>query len=199
MESALAELDRCLGHRKSGMVISGFHVPTYKDIRSGEDPLYLTMRTLVLPMMYDLGYGRISAYDVEDDCVPGLVLAVSSMNRPLESAISRVICSMKADGSDKGIATDGFRWALIKRRMEGARVSVVSDLRPYYVEILDRNRFREACTVDCGELLLFTDSFNKVRYDGPMDSNQSAGNLSMTPMSRYHGQDNHGHRSWNGP
>ena len=59
MECALSELDRCLGHRKAGKVISGNHAPSYKDIRSGEDPLYLTLRVLILPMMENLGYGRM--------------------------------------------------------------------------------------------------------------------------------------------
>ena len=161
MENTLSELDRCLGPRKAGMVISGNHVPTYRDIRSGEDPLYLTMLTMVLPMMYDLGYGRISAYDVEDGYVPGIIMAVSSMNRSLESAISRVICSMRVDGSDRGIATDGFRWALVSKTDIGARVSSISDLRPYYIEILDRSRFFEVDDVDCGELILFSECFSK--------------------------------------
>ncbi|MGN0137916.1 MAG: hypothetical protein ACI381_04830, partial [Candidatus Methanomethylophilaceae archaeon] len=35
----------------------------------------------------------------------------------------------------------------------------VSDLRPYYIEVLDRSRFREAESVEEGELILFSESF----------------------------------------
>ena len=159
MECALSELDRCLSHRKAGNVISGNHAPSYKDIRSGEDPLYLTLRVLILPMMENLGYGRISSYDVADGCVPGLAMAASPMNSPLSHASSRVMAAMRTDGSSMGIATDGFRWAKVSRHEACMRVTAVSDLRPYYIEVLDRSRFREVDRVEEGELMLFSESF----------------------------------------
>ena len=39
------------------------------------------------------------------------------------------------------------------------RVTAVSDLRPYYIEVLDRSRFREVDRVEEGELMLFSESF----------------------------------------
>ncbi|MGN0099232.1 MAG: hypothetical protein ACI38Y_07900 [Candidatus Methanomethylophilaceae archaeon] len=159
MELALSELDRCLGHRKAGRVVSGNHAPSYKDIRSGEDPLYLTLRVLIVPMMQNLGYGRVSSYDVADGCVPGLAMAASPMNSPLSHASSRVMTAMRTDGSRMGIATDGFRWAKVSRSDVGMRVTAVSDLRPYYIEVLDRSRFREVEPVEEGELILFSESF----------------------------------------
>lgn len=161
MECALSELERCLGPRKAGRVISGAHIPAHKDVRSGEDPLYLTLRVLVVPMMEALGYGRVSSYDVADGCVPGMAMAVSPMNSPLPSALSRVMSAMHADGSGSGIATDGFRWAKVSGSEDGVRVRTVSDLRPYYVEVLDRSRFRQVDPEEEGELILFADSFSK--------------------------------------
>lgn len=161
IECALSELERSLGPRKAGRVISGAHVPVHKDVRSGEDPLYLTLRVLVVPMMEGLGYGRMSSYDVADGCVPGMAMAVSPMNSPISYSLSRVMSAMHADGSRSGIATDGFRWAKVSGSDAGVRVRAVSDLRPYYIEVLDRSRFRHAEPEEEGELILFADSFSK--------------------------------------
>ena len=182
MECALSELDRCLGHRKAGRVISGSHAPSYKDIRSGEDPLYLTLRVLVVPMMENLGYGRISSYDVADGCVPGLAMVVSPMNSPLSHASSRVMTAMRTDGSRVGVATDGFRWAKVSRLDMGMRVTAVSDLRPYYIEVLDRSRFREAESVEEGELILFSESFmrSEPSEGDPRTEGEPTGLVSMS-------------------
>ena len=160
VERALPELDRSLGRRKSGRAISGSLVPSYKDVVTGEDPLYLTLRVLVVPMMEHLGYDGVTAADVAEGFVPGIAMATVSMNTSVASASGRVICAMRADGASRGIATDGFRWALVSPGPCGPRVRLVSDLRPYYVEVLDRSRFRTAEPVDRGELDIFGDGFN---------------------------------------
>ena len=160
MEHALPELDRSLGRRKSGRAISGHLVPSYKDVVTGEDPLYLTLRVLVVPVIASLGYGDVTAADVAEGFVPGIAMATVSMNNPVTAASGRVICAMRADGAPRGIATNGFRWVLVDRGRRGPRVSMVSDLRPYYVEVLDRDRFRTAEPVDRGALVLFDDGFN---------------------------------------
>lgn len=196
IQNDLHELDRCFGYRKAGMVVSGMHVPTHRDVRTGEDPLYLTLRVLVIPIMENLGYGAVSAYDVADGYVPGLVMSAVSMNTPLSYASSRVICAMRSDGPDKGIATDGFRWALVSKIGESTRVSVVSDLRPYYVEILDRNRFREMDTIDRSELTLFTQDFSKRRPASSCESNHHPRCLSIHSGSVCHGKNDHSDGPW---
>jgi len=152
MEAALREMDRSFGVYKSGAVISGFRIPSYKDVLDREDPLRLTQRVLVRPVMESLGYADVCSYDVYDGKVPGISLATVTMNSMLPSAISRVLCAMNADYAPRGIATDGFRWALALSIEGSNRVCAVSDLRPYYVEVLERSRFRAAVPV-CGQAL----------------------------------------------
>ena len=163
MERALRELDRSLGSRKSGRAISGALAPSYKDVVTGEDPLYLTLRVLVMPMMENLGYGHVGMQDVAEGYVPGIAMATIPMNTSMASASGRVICAMRTDDAVRGIATDGFRWAMVQRGPRGPRVRTVSDLRPYYVEVLDRDRFRVAEPIDRGELMIFDDVFTRDR------------------------------------
>ncbi len=147
MVMALKELDRSFGIYKSGAVISGRAVPSYKDVVNREDPLRLTQRVLVKPVMECLGYSDVCSYDLFDGRVPGLSMATVTMNSVFTSAVSRVLCAMNADNAPKGIATDGFRWALAVSDDGCKRVCALSDLRPYYVEILERDRFRAAIPV----------------------------------------------------
>ena len=160
IEDALKELDVSFGVYDSGRVISGNKIPSYKDVRDREDPLRLTQRVLISPMMAYLGYTRLFSGDVYDGRIPGTSLATVSMNSILSSASSRMILAMNADNAPKGIATDGFRWILAKRMDDSIRVCFMSDLRPYYVEILDRNRFRVADMQDDTDLLEFVDAFS---------------------------------------
>ena len=148
MADALVELDHSFGRYTSGKVVSGNKVPSYKDVVTREDPLRLTQRVLVNPMMEFLGYSPLFSDDVLEGRIPGLSIATVSMNSVLSSASSRVFTAMNADGAAHGIATDGFRWALAVRRGCVNRICAMSDLRPYYIEILDRDRFREAVPED---------------------------------------------------
>ncbi len=59
MSRALVELDRSFGRYDSGRVISGNKVPSYKDVIDKEDPLRLTQRVLVNPVMEYLGYASM--------------------------------------------------------------------------------------------------------------------------------------------
>jgi hypothetical protein len=163
MLNALTELDRSFGRYDSGRVISGNKVPSYKDVIDREDPLRLTQRVLVNPVMAYLGYASLYSGDVFDGKVPGISLATVSMNSVLSSASSRVFSAMNADHAPRGIATDGFRWALAVRRGCVNRICAVSDLRPYYVEILDRDRFREAYAEDDAALSQFIQIFTNHR------------------------------------
>lgn len=163
MARALKELDRSFGRYDSGRVISGNKVPSYKDVLDREDPLRLTQRVLVMPVMTYLGYSSLFSGDVFGGKVPGVSIATVSMNSVLSSASSRVFLAMEADHAPKGIATDGFRWALAVRDGCANRICAVSDLRPYYVEILDRDRFREAEYEDDCALSEFIQTFTNQR------------------------------------
>lgn len=160
MLDTLSELDSSFGRYVSGKVISGNMVPSYKDVRTREDPLRLTQRVLVRPMMSCLGYSELYSGDVFDGKVPGISMATVSMNSDMASASSRVFCAMNSDDSGRGIATDGFRWLLAIRTGETIRIVAVQDLRPYYVEILDRDRFRKAVPEDGLALSRFIQQFS---------------------------------------
>ena len=163
MRDALTKLDVSFGRYDSGRVISGNKVPSYKDVIDREDPLRLTQRVLVYPLMDYLGYTRLFSGDVFDGRVPGVSIATVSMNSAMSSASARMLLAMNADDAPRGIATDGFRWILAVRRGDVNRICAMSDLRPYYVEILDRDRFREASCEDDSELIRFVQTFTKHR------------------------------------
>ena len=55
MRDALTQLDVSFGRYDSGRVISGNKIPSYKDVIDREDPLRLTQRVLVYPLMDYLG------------------------------------------------------------------------------------------------------------------------------------------------
>ena len=109
-------MDISFGRLDSGRVISGNKVPSYKDVLDREDPLRLTQRVMVNPMMVYLGYVSVFSGDVFEGKIPGTSIATVSMNSDLTSASSRMLLAMNADGAPKGIATDGFRWILARRR-----------------------------------------------------------------------------------
>jgi len=84
-----------------------------------------------------------------------------SMNRSLSRATGDVIGRMRVGSPEHGIATDGFTWARVAMTQNGPRVVCVVDLRPRYVEALDRDRFRVAVPSDPGIIREFADSFAK--------------------------------------
>ena len=141
-------------------MISGNKVPSYKDVIDREDPLRLTQRVLVYPMMEYLGYTRLFSGDVFEGRIPGVSIATVSMNSVLSTASARMLLAMNADEAPKGIATDGFRWVMAVRRGPVNRICAMSDLRPYYVEILDRDRFRQAEYEDDTHLVRFVQIFS---------------------------------------
>ena len=160
---SLHQLDSSFGRYNAGRVIAGNKVPSYKDVLDREDPLRLTQRVLVNPMMSVLDYDGLIAYDVYEGRAPGLSLATVSMNSVLSAASSRVLCAMNADDAPRGIATDGFRWALAVRVGGINRICALVDLRPYYIEVLDRDRFRAAEKEDDAVLDDFIRIFLNVR------------------------------------
>ncbi len=146
MSYSLRQLDRSLGIYTAGRIVSGNRIPSYKDTVDREDPLRLTQRVMVRPLMDYLGYDDVFSGDVFNGTVPGVSVATVLMNSDLPSAVSRMLSSMNADCSPKGIATDGFRWLLAERDgYNNNKVRNMIDLRPYYIEMLELIRFRSAC------------------------------------------------------
>ena len=157
MSDAVDELDRCLGWRNAGVAISGAGTPSFKHITTHEDPARFTIRVLIAPIVSSLGYGEIRGPfpDRPLQCAGSVVVAVG-MNRPLDE--DSLIDGMRGMGCDVGIATDGFRWTLARRDGSGLVMRRV-DLRPYYVGILERKRFRVRTDVDRTEAIGFVRAF----------------------------------------
>lgn len=165
MEHAVAEMDRALGRKTSAMVISGSATPPRRNVRTQESPQFLTSRVLVVPMVRTLGYTDVTLSYRELEHVPGLVIAITAANHPLKEASENLIRTMKVENTDLGIATDGIRWVLAERYGRWPKVVCMSDLRPYYVEVLDRDRFRTAVPEDRRNLRLFSNLFSKKTQD----------------------------------
>lgn len=139
---SVRELDRTLGKRVSGMAISGTLMPGFRQRRTQEDPMHITERVLVEPMLEHLGYGR-------EPSDGRLAVVTATMNSDLPSLSERTIQTMSSGRNAAGVGTDGFRWILMTPSGDGRfRVWAVFDLREYYIEELERNRFRAAVPRD---------------------------------------------------
>lgn len=161
VESAVTEMDTALGERVSAMVLSGAMAPPRRGVRTQEGPQFLTSRVLVAPMVRALGYTDVTSIRRETESVPGLVIAIAPANCPLSEASSNLVGAMHVEGIGRGMATDGMRWLLAESDGGRARVVCMADLRPYYVEALDRRRFRVAVEEDRRPLALFGHLFSK--------------------------------------
>lgn len=161
MAYSLKQLDRSMGIYTTGRIVSGNRVPSYKDAYDREDPLRLTQRVMVRPLMIYLGYRDIFSQEVFDGRVPGVALATVMMNSDLPAAASRVLCAMNADDAPRGIATDGFRWVLAEKMGRANRVRRIIDLRPYYIEMLELDRFRSAYINDSRILREYAETFGR--------------------------------------
>lgn len=155
---AIDFLDSALGIRASGMVVSGAGTPRFM---CDESPFDLTKRSLVNPMMSLIGYGAPCHRMTDEIWFDGTILAVMPMNRPLDGTLRHLMTQMRGDGAKRGILTDGFTWILLTRGAIGPRVDHVADLRPYYVEVLDRSRFRASVPVNPGCAELFMERFGR--------------------------------------
>lgn len=161
MRGAVREMDLALGRRISAMVISGAVGIPHRGISTHESPQYLTSRAMVAPMIRTLGYTDVTDMRREMERVPGLVIAITSVNHPLGEASENLLRTMRLEQIGLGVATDGIRWILAE--MYGKRPKIVSmtDLRPYYVEVLDRDRFRVAVREDRRNLRLFSRLYSR--------------------------------------
>lgn len=161
---AIAILDRSMGPRACGAVVSGRAVPGFRGMAGHESPYELTKRAIVLPLMREMGYGE-PGYRLDDlEGYGGTVMAMVPMNRPVEDPIRQVLSFMRGHGTPRGLATDGFLWVLSDHGPFGPRVRGSADLRPYFVEALDLARFRAAVPVDASEAEMFLDRFGRRRY-----------------------------------
>lgn len=160
-EESVREMDGVLGRRMSAMVISGAATPPRRGVRTQEGPQFLTSRVLVAPLLVTLGYRDVTVIRRDLEHIPGLVIAVTAANHPLTEASENLIKTMKLEGYDRGVATDGIRWMLAERCGRWPKIVCMSDLRPYYVEVLDRDRFRTSVPEDRRGLRLFSSLFSK--------------------------------------
>lgn len=158
---AVRVLDEALGFRVCGAVVSGAAMPGFRGIRGGESPYELTRRAVVAPMMSAIGYGE-PAYTVAGEIrFDGTVLATVPLNRPVGRSISEALAFLRGHPDGRGIATNGFEWVLMDRGRRGPRVRLAVDMRPYYVEALDRSRFRAAVPADTSAAALFVEAFGR--------------------------------------
>lgn len=163
MRHALVELDSALGRRTSAMVISGATALPRRGVRTQESPQFLTSRALVTPMVRTLGYTDITGIRRELEHVPGLVIAVTAVNHPLIEASENLLRTMRSEGIELGVATDGIRWMMAEMYGKRPKIVCMTDLRPYYIEVLDMDRFRTAVPEDRRNLRLFSSVFSKMR------------------------------------
>ena len=149
---ALKEMDSFFGPRRSGEAISGLRL---YGRHKREDISFTTYRILVKPFMEASGKTYIGCTSVEGES--RVVLSYVAMNMPLEGAYARMLEAMREYGAPAGISTDGFRW-MHARRVDGRPpAEKIYDLRPYYIEALDRSRFRAAVPEDRGTLREFSE------------------------------------------
>ena len=159
--TAVHEMDAALGPRMSAMVISGAVGIPHRGIRTQESPQYLTSRAMVVPMVRTLGYTEVTEIRREMNHIPGLVLAITAANQPLREASENLLRTMRAEQVGIGVATDGIRWMMAEMYGRRPKIVSMSDLRPYYIEVLDRDRFRVSTEEDRRNLRLFSRLFTK--------------------------------------
>lgn len=161
LRESVHEMDDALGRRVSAMVISGATTPPRRGVRTQESPQFLTSRVLVSPMLQTLGYRDVTVIRRDLERIPGLVIAITAANHPLSEASENLLSNMKLVGYDRGVATDGIRWVMAERCGRWPKIVCMADLRPYYVEVLDRDRFRTSVPEDRRNLRLFSSLFSK--------------------------------------
>ena len=113
-------------------------------------------------MVRTLGYTDVTEMRRELEHIPGLVIAVTAANHPLREASENLLRTMRAEDIGFGVATDGIRWMMAEMYGRRPKIVCMSDLRPYYVEVLDRDRFRTAVPEDRRNLRLFSSVFSKM-------------------------------------
>jgi hypothetical protein len=148
---ALEEMDSFFGPRRSGEAISGLWI---RGRHRREDISFTTYRILVKPFMEASGKKYLGCATVEGES--RIALSYVAMNMPLVEASARMSESMREYGIPAGISTDGFRWLYVREENGGPRYERVFDLRPYYIEALDRSRFRAAVPADRRDLTEFS-------------------------------------------
>ncbi len=151
IENAVTEMDSFYGPRKSGYAISGYPM-TRRHKR--ELPIFTTYRILVKPFMEASGKRYIGSSTCLGES--GVVLSYVAMNMPLDDAISSMSSAMQDMDLRQGIYTNGFVWAYTHREVRRPRETTIIDLRPYYIEALDRKRFRVAVPADRYDLFRFS-------------------------------------------
>lgn len=158
MADAIDILDGALGYRMCGAVVSGNTVPGFRGIANNESPFNLTNRAMVAPLLEIIGYG-VPEHELDSICDrQGTITAMVPMNRPVNDPLRQIMSFMRGHGTERGIATDGFFWALAEIGPLGPRVGRCIDLRPLYIDALDRSRFKVEIefNVACAEAFIRT-------------------------------------------
>ncbi len=161
IRTSIFELDGMIGPRRSAMVVSGSMVPPFRGVSTNEAPQYATFRVMVAPILGTLGFSDVT---LDTGCMcrlPNLAVSIAAANCPMSEPVCNLLDTMRRSGIGRGFATDGIRWA--QGRSDGRRVRIthVVDLSPYFIEVLDRMRFRESVEADRTELSLFVETFSK--------------------------------------
>ena len=149
---ALKEMDSFFGPHRSGEAISGLRI---YGRHKREDISFTTYRILVKPFMEASGKTYIGCATINGES--RVALSYVAMNMPLDGASAMMSESMKEYGISAGISTDGFRWLYARKEDGKPRLRRIFDLRPYYIEALDRSRFRVAVPADRKELTEFSE------------------------------------------
>lgn len=151
IENAVSEMDSFYGIRRSGEAISGRPLPRW---HRRETPIFTTYRILVKPFMEASGRRYVGSSVCLGES--GVVLSYVAMNTPLDAAFPEMSEAMEEMRLGRGIRTNGFVWAYTHREEGRTPVTTTYDLRPYYIEALDRKRFRVAVSADRKDLLRFS-------------------------------------------
>ncbi len=160
-ETAVHILDKAMGRRMCGSVVSGAVIPGFRGIRDRESPFNLTQRALVHPMMDRLGYG-CPRYDLDSiGRCEGTILAMVPMNRPVDEPLDQILMFIRGHGQCRGLATNGFLWVLSEQDDRGGLSVLTVDLRPFYVEALDRDRFKTSVSEGPEEAQRFLRAFGR--------------------------------------
>ncbi len=144
-DHAVRVLDEAMGPRMSGAIISGSIIPCF---RGDESIQVLTQRAFVHPLMDVLGYGAPMHGLDHLNHFDGTVLAFVPANHPLDDPIDQILMFMRGRGILRGIATNGIQWVLSESDRSRTLKVFTIDLRPFYVEALDRSRFKSDVRVD---------------------------------------------------
>lgn len=151
----VAELEHVLGIVGCRKVVSGNMVPGFCGMKTTEDPMHMTDRILVRPMLDILGYER----DTSDGRI---AVVTATANSPVPGISRLVIGTVRSGKFMAGIGTDGFAWILVRKTGGRVRVSAVHDIQEHYLEAFEMRRFRSAIMRGRGGIASFLGELSRM-------------------------------------